>query len=180
MPAPTIPFDLDASIQLLERTPKVLEALLGDLPDAWTKHNEGGDSWSPHAILGHLIHGEQTDWMPRMRIMLSEDPHKRFDTFDREAQFLRTDDPSVAALLAEFSALRAKALKELRSLQLNESAFARTGVHPEFGTVTLQQLLATWVVHDLGHIAQIARVMAKQYAQEVGPWKAYLGILSRP
>jgi uncharacterized damage-inducible protein DinB len=180
MQYPSVPFNLEESIDLLTRTPTVLKDLLRGLPDRWTAQNEGGSSWSPHAVLGHLIHGEQTDWIPRLRIILGDGPDKRFEEFDRLAQFHRSDAPTVSELLEEFVALRAKNIDALRQLELPPEALQKTGIHPEFGTVTARQLLATWTVHDLGHIGQITRVMARLYQQEVGPWVAYLGVLKRP
>lgn len=172
-------FHVDKSIEILERTPAVLEALLTGLSADWWRHNEGTDTWSPFDVLGHLIHGEKTDWIPRAQIILSEAADKTFIPFDRFAQFQTRQDQSIEVLLAEFKALRAANLQTLNGFQLNPADWQKQGIHPELGSVTLSQLLSTWVVHDLGHIAQITRVMAKQYSREVGPWSAYLGILKR-
>lgn len=172
-------FNLQHSIQLLSRTPSVLTALLAGLPHEWVTTNEGPGTWSPFDVLGHLIHGERTDWVPRAKIILSEAADKRFVPFDRFAQLQNDQNQPIEALLAEFAALRAQNIAELTSLEIDAAKLSKTGVHPEFGGVTLQQLLATWTVHDLGHITQIARVLAKNYQLEVGPWRAYLGVLQQ-
>lgn len=172
-------FDIARSIEILERTPKVLEALLGGISASWLRNNEGENTWSPYEVVGHLIHGECTDWIPRTRIILSEASDKTFEPFDRFAQQAADDERSVDALIAEFAQLRQDNLEELRGFALDEAALGRKGIHPELGAVDLRQLLSTWVVHDLGHLAQISRVMAKQYEGEVGPWSQYLGILKR-
>lgn len=172
-------FNLQHSIQLLSRTPSVLTALLAGLPHEWVTTNEGPSTWSPFDVLGHLIHGERTDWVPRAKIILSEAADKRFVPFDRFAQLQNDQNQPIEALLAEFAALRAQNIAELTSLEIDAAKLSKTGVHPEFGGVTLQQLLATWTVHDLGHITQIARVLAKNYQLEVGPWRAYLGVLQQ-
>lgn len=170
-------FDISPSIEILSRTPATLEALLNGLSASWLMNNEGEHTWSPYDIVGHLIHGEKTDWMPRARIILSNLADKTFVPFDRFAQKNEDQNKPIEALLQEFSALRTANLKELKALPINEIELAKTGIHPELGEVRLKELLSTWVVHDLGHISQISRVMAKQYKTEVGPWKAYLGIL---
>lgn len=170
-------FNLSKSILILERTPTVLNSLLRDLPNDWTSPNEGADTWSPYDVIGHLVHGEKTDWLTRTKIILSKGDHKNFEPFDRFAQFEDSKGKSINQLLDEFRSLREDNLAELQSLNITELQLELKGKHPEFGTVTLNELLSTWVAHDLGHIAQISRVMAKQYEDEVGPWKAYLGIL---
>lgn len=172
-------FDLASSIQILERTPSVLDSLLGGLSETWTTSNEGGDSWSPFDIVGHLIHGEQTDWIQRMEIILSDRPDKTFVPFDRFAQFRHSKGKSLRQLLDEFTALRAQNLNTLRSKKLDPADFQKRGVHPELGPASLSHLLASWVVHDLNHLSQISRVMANQYREEVGPWKEFMGILNR-
>jgi hypothetical protein len=172
-------FNLDCSIEILSRTPAVLESLLYDLPDDWTRPNEGTDTWSPFDILGHMVHGEKTDWIPRAMMILEHGESRTFDPFDRFAMFEEAYGKSVEDLLHEFAVLRQQNIEELRGMELTPELLARRGTHPEFGAVTLAQLLATWVVHDLGHIAQITRVMAKQYTEAVGPWKAYLSVLTR-
>ncbi|MEQ9266608.1 MAG: DinB family protein [Balneolaceae bacterium] len=170
-------FDLSKSILILERTPTVLNSLLRDLPDDWISPNEGAGTWSPYDVIGHLVHGEKTDWLTRTKIILSKGGDKNFEPFDRFAQFEDSKGKSINKLLDEFRNLRADNLAELQTLNITEEQLELEGKHPEFGTVTLNELLSTWVTHDLGHIAQISRVMAKQYENEVGPWKAYLGIL---
>jgi hypothetical protein len=172
-------FDLRHSLAVLERTPRVLEALLSGLPDPWTMNNEGAETWSPFDVVGHLIDGEFTDWMARLQIILKQGPDRRFEPFDRFRHIKRNKGRSLDELLAEFRQLREKNLEVLRTLHLTSAHFSLTAEHPAFGTVTLEQLLSTWVAHDLGHIAQIARVMAKQYREAVGPWEAYLPVLHR-
>jgi hypothetical protein len=170
-------FDLEKSIEVLERTPFVLESLLNGLSDEWTTTNEGPESWSPYDVIGHLIHGEKTDWMARLEICLSDGPNKAFAKFDRFAQFEESKGKTLDDLLTEFKVARAHNLARLKSKQLTPSEFSRTAIHPAFGEVKLSQLLSTWVAHDMDHIFQIARVMAKQYKEEVGPWVEYLRIL---
>jgi hypothetical protein len=172
-------FDLPAGIAVLERTPHTLRAMLAGLPPAWTDATEGPETWSPYVIVGHLIHGERTDWIPRVRIILAQGPDRRFTPYDRFAQFRESQGQSLAELLDELARLRAENVATLGSWHLTEAQLALIGEHPEFGPVTLSQLLATWVAHDLGHVAQTARVMAKQYREAVGPWRAYLPILTR-
>ncbi len=170
-------FDLQKSIEILSRTPFVLEALLSNLSSDWWQNNEGKDSWSPYDVLGHLIHGEKTDWVVRAKIILSDSADKTFEPFDRFAQMQRDEQKTIEDLLQEFKMLRAANIKELQSLAINAQTLSWKGIHPALGEANLKELLSTWTVHDLGHIAQITRVMAKQYQTEVGPWKAYLGIL---
>jgi len=170
-------FDLDRTIALLERTPAALAALLGGLPEPWIRSNEGPDTWSPYDVVGHLIHGERTDWMVRTRIILEHGEARPFDRYDRFAQQRANPGRPLAGLLDEFADLRAGNLSALRSLNLGPADHARRGTHPLLGTVTLRQLLATWAAHDLTHLHQIARVMAHQYREEVGPWTRFLGVL---
>ncbi len=170
-------FDLNHSIDLLSRTPETLRTLLAGLPDDFVRSDEGDNTWSPYEVLGHLIHGEKTDWVPRAQIILSDRAVKTFEPYDRFAQQQADQSRSIEVLLDEFASLRAQNLKTLKSMNIEETQLDETGIHPALGTATLRELLATWTTHDLGHIAQIARVMAKQYQSEVGPWKAYLGIL---
>ena len=172
-------FDLSAGVAVLERTPRVLDALLSGLPEGWTRGNEGVNTWSPFDVVGHLIDGELTDWMTRLHIILKQGSNRRFESFDRFHHISRNKDRALGDLLAEFHQLREKNLGELRALNLTDAELQLTGEHPEFGSVSLRQLLATWVAHDLGHIAQITRVMAKQYRDAVGPWEAYLPVLHR-
>jgi uncharacterized damage-inducible protein DinB len=172
-------FRLSDGIAVLERTPATFRALLSGLPDTWTAANEGPNTFSPFDNLGHLIHGERTDWIPRARIILAQAADRRFEPYDRFAQVRESQGKTLAGLLDEFAELRAENLATLRSWQLSDREFALEGEHPEFGSVTLRQLLATWVAHDLGHVAQTTRVMAKQYREAVGPWRAYLPVLDR-
>jgi hypothetical protein len=174
-----MPFDLPKGIAILDRTPGVLEALLSNLPAEWTTGNEGGETWSPFDVVGHLIDGDLTDWMPRLRIILEHGPRRPFDPVDRFVHISRNKGRSLDDLLAEFRQLRAKNLADVRALDLTPAQLQIRGEHPAFGSVTLEQLLATWVAHDLGHLAQITRVMAKQYRAAVGPWEAYLPVLHR-
>lgn len=170
-------FDLQKTVTLLTCTPSALNALLRDLPETWTLRNEGGKTWSPFDIVGHLIHGERTDWMTRARIILQEGDSRPFDPFDRLAQERESQGKSLGELLDEFAKLRAENLDALRALNLQPSDFDRRGRHPALGVVTLSQLLATWAVHDMTHLHQLSRVMAYQYRDVVGPWSAYLGVL---
>ncbi len=172
-------FDLTHGLAVLERTPHVLEGLLSGLPEQWTTGNEGPDTWSAFDVVGHLIDGELTDWMARLHILLQQGPNRRFEPFDRFRHIGRNKGRTLDELLAEFRQLREKNLAELRTLHLTPDQYQLTAEHPAFGTVRLEQLLATWVAHDLGHVAQITRVMAKQYRDAVGPWKAYLPVLHR-
>ncbi|MDC8005996.1 DinB family protein [Aureisphaera galaxeae] len=171
-------YNLNEAISVLERTPSVMRSLLSGLPDVWTQQNEGGDSWSPYDVIGHLVHGEKTDWMPRLEIVLSDGPKKTFDPYDRFAQFKMSEGKTLEDLLGEFESLRTSNLDTLRSKNLTEQDLSKQANHPELGPVELREMLAAWVVHDLGHIAQISRVMAKQYKNEVGPWPKYLTILN--
>jgi hypothetical protein len=173
-----MPFDLQSAIVVLERTPSALSALLGGLPDEWTRATEGPNTWSPYDVVGHLIHGERTDWIPRARIILDHGATRPFEPFDRAAMFRESAGKSLSGLLAEFAELRRANLETLNGRGLTDRELELEGRHPELGSVTLRQLLATWVVHDLGHIAQISRVMAKQYSAEVGPWRAYLTVIN--
>ncbi len=172
-------FDLAHATAVLERTPATLRAMLSGLPVEWTDATEGGETWSPYVVVGHLIHGERTDWVVRAEIILAQGDDRRFAPYDRFAQFEESQGWSLADLLDEFARLRESNLETMRSWGLTDAKLALEGVHPEFGAVTLRQLLATWAAHDLGHIAQVARVMAKQYRDEVGPWRAYLSIMNR-
>lgn len=172
-------FELRKSIEVLKRTPHVLEVLLAGIDEAWVRNNEGDNTWSPFDIVGHLIQGERTDWIPRMETILSDSENKSFQPFDRQAQFENSKGKTLRQLLDEFKALRVGNVQMLESQQLTTEDLKKTGIHPAFGEVTLKQLLATWTTHDLSHIAQIARVMARQYTEEVGPWKEYLPILKR-
>jgi hypothetical protein len=170
-------FNLEEAIPILERTPAVLSNLLDELSEDWTRVNEGAETWSPREVIGHLINGERTDWIPRARIILKQESYRRFDPFDRFAE-LKSDRP-LKDLLEEFDHLRSGNVATLRGWNLKEKDMELTGEHPELGTVTMRQLLATWVVHDLSHIAQITRTMARAYTAAVGPWTAYFRVLQR-
>jgi DinB superfamily len=170
-------FDLQQTIALLSRTPSTLNALLRDLPQAWTLGTEGSKTWSPFDIVGHLIHGERTDWMPRARMILQHGENRAFDPFDRLAQERESEGKSLGDLLDEFARVRSESLDALRAMNLQPQDFERRGRHPALGVVTLSQLLATWAVHDMTHLHQLSRVMAYQYRDVVGPWSAYLGVL---
>ncbi|HWF84159.1 MAG TPA: DinB family protein [Vicinamibacterales bacterium] len=172
------PFVIDEAMAILARTPPALDALLRGLPASWTAANEGGETWSPFDVLGHLIHGEQTDWIQRAKIIMTHGDARAFDKFDRLAQFAASAGRTVPSLLDEFAKLRAANLRELASLNLTTADLDRVGRHPELGAVTLRQLLSTWVAHDLDHLVQVSRVLARQYSDEVGPWRAYLRIIS--
>lgn len=172
-------FELPHAVAVLERTPAVFRALLAGLPEAWTAPTEGPDTFSAFDNLGHVIHGERADWIPRARIILAQGPSRMFEPYDRFAQVHESAGKSVPQLLDEFAALRAQNLDTLRGWNLTDQHLALPGEHPALGPVTLRQLLSTWVAHDLGHLAQTARVMAKQYRDGVGPWRAYLPILDR-
>lgn len=172
-------FTIEKSIEILQRMPEILEAMLKDVSAEWTTNNEGGETWNVFDILGHLVHGEKTDWIRRTEIILSDAPDKTFEPFDRFAQFEESEGKTLPELLDEFKGLRKKNVGFLRSKKLTGKNLAETGVHPVFGEVTLAQLLAAWTVHDLDHIAQISRVMAKQYKEDVGPWAEYLKILNQ-
>jgi DinB superfamily len=170
-------FDLDDGMAVLERTPRVLVALLEGLPATWTTAEGDPGAWSAFDVVGHLIDGEETDWMPRARIILDQGADRRFVPFDRERHRSRNRGRSLASLLDEFARLRAGNVAELRRLRLRPAQLALAGEHPELGPVTLRQLLATWVAHDLTHVAQVSRTMARHYRQAVGPWRAYLPAL---
>lgn len=170
-------FSLETALPILERTPSVLNELLCGLGNEWTTPNEGPETWSPFDVVGHLIHGDRTDWIPRARIILEHGEAQPFDPFDRFAQFEESRGKPMKTLLDEFATLREQNLMALQDMNLSREDFDRRGVHPTLGAVTLGQLLATWVVHDLGHIAQISRVMAKQYGGEIGAWRAYIPVL---
>ncbi|HYV12228.1 MAG TPA: DinB family protein [Pyrinomonadaceae bacterium] len=170
-------FELAHALEVLRRTPATLNALLRDLPEPWLVRNEGPDTWSPYDVIGHLIHGDETDWIPRAKIILEHGEAKAFEPFDRVAMFAESKGKSIVELLDIFAQVRAEKLRELQSLNLTSDLLDKRGRHPELGVVTLKQLLSTWVVHDLGHIRQVVRVMSQQYGEAVGPWRAYLSIL---
>ena len=167
-------FSLDLVLETLSRTPHVLQRLLRDLPDEWAKSNEGPQTWSPFDVVGHLIHGERTDWVPRARIILQEGTSRTFEPFDRFAQYEAGKGKTLNELLDTFAELRRQNVEEVKGMSLSLSDLELRGVHPELGEVTLEELLATWMVHDLSHIGQIVEVMARQFGEAVGPWRAYL------
>jgi len=170
-------FQLDRTLEILEQTPGTLRTLLSGLSDAWIESDEGPDTWNAYVIVGHLIHGEKSDWIARLKIILEEGESRTFTPFDRFAQFEESVGQTLAQLLDTFEVLRERNLGILRDLDLQPEQLEVRGMHPELGTVMARQLLATWAVHDLGHIAQIARAMAAAYKGEVGPWSRYLRIL---
>lgn len=170
-------FTIEDTVAVLERTPAALDALLRGLPDHWIRSNEGGDTFTPYDVVGHLIHGEKTDWIARSRIILDHGETRPFERYDRFAQFRESQGKSLCDLLDEFATRREANLATLRSWKLAPADLDRRGTHPVLGTVTLRQLLATWAAHDLTHLHQLARVMAHQYRNEVGPWVTFLGVL---
>jgi hypothetical protein len=169
--------NLEHTVSLLARTPAALDALLRDLPETWTLRNEGENTWSAFDVVGHLIHGDRTDWMPRAKMILQFGETRAFEPFDRWGQARESEGKSLGQLLDEFARLRRESLAELRSLSLRPEDLARRGRHPALGVVTLSELLATWAAHDLTHLHQISRVMAHQYRDAVGPWSKYLGVM---
>lgn len=172
-------FILDEALPVLERTPAVLRALLAGLPEPWLSATEGEDTWSPFDVVGHLVHGERTDWIPRAELMLREGDAVTFPAFDRFAMLEASRGRTMAELLDTFAELRVANLRRLRELVHTPADLTRPGRHPELGPVTLGQHLATWVAHDLSHVSQIVRVMARRYTAAVGPWRAYLPLLGR-
>jgi hypothetical protein len=169
-------FDIEKALPVLERTPQVIESLLYGLPDEWINSNEGGDSWTPIDIVAHLIHGEKTDWIPRTQIILGAGS-KEFTPFDMEGHVKEREGKTLPQLLDEFKVLRKENLAQLKAVEISPEMLDNTGLHPVLGPVTLRHLLAAWVVHDLTHIHQLSRVMAKQYDEAVGPWKQFMGVL---
>ena len=176
---PTPELRLAEAIAVLERTPLVIEAMLRGLPPAWTRVTEGPRTWSPRVIVGHLVHGEETDWIPRARLILEHGEARPFTPYDRFAQFRRFKTTPLPVLIRKFRRARAQNLRVLKGWNLTRRQLRLTGTHPEFGPVSLGQLIATWVAHDLGHVVQIARVMAKRYKTDAGPWVQYLSVLTR-
>lgn len=171
-------FNLEHAISSLKNTPVVLNNYLKNLPEELIHKNEGGETWSPFDIVGHLIHGEKTDWMVRAEIIVGTSENKEFEVFDRFAQFENSKGKTLDELLKEFETLRRSNIHRLKAMNLDERMLKMEGIHPEFGSVSLRQLLSTWVVHDMGHISQISRVISKQYKNAVGPWVQYLRILN--
>ena len=172
-------FNVAEAMAILRRTPAVLDEWLRGLSDDWVMENEGPETFSPYDVVGHLVHGEKADWIGRARIILEEGEGRPFDPFDRFAMYEESKGKTLPDLLDEFAALRTENLATLEGMALTDEDLDRKGTHPELGTVTLRQLLATWTVHDLSHIAQIARVMAKQYRSATGPWRKYIPLLDR-
>jgi hypothetical protein len=167
-------FTIELGLEILDRTPSVLRAWLSGLSPEWLAANEGPDTWTPYDVVGHLIHGERTDWMGRANIILKGGG--TFAVFDRFAQFRESEGKSLAQLLDEFESTRRANVTRLRSLNLTDADLDKTGTHPKFGTVTLRQLLSTWVAHDFDHLMQISRVMGKQLKEDIGPWVEYLRV----
>ncbi len=170
-------FSLEKSIEIIERTPNAIRALTEGLSEDWTHENEGPNTWSVFDIVGHLVHGEKTDWITRVNIILNDSENKEFEAFDRYAQMESSKGKTLSNLLDEFEEARRKNIALIKEKQIKPDDFSKTGIHPSYGEVNLQQLMATWVVHDLNHIAQINRVMAKQYTNFVGPWFEFLRVL---
>jgi len=172
-------FQLDDAIAILGRTPATLDAMLRGLPEAWLHANEGPETWSPFDVVGHLVAGERKDWVPRLRLILERGDSQPFEPFNRTAMFEESKGKTIAELLDTFATLRAQNVETVRALQLEPADYVRPGLHPSLGPVKLEQLLATWVTHDMTHLAQISRVIAKQFTDEVGPWREYIGVLNR-
>ncbi len=170
-------FDLNKSITILQRTPAVLKQLLEGLDEDWIMSNEGSETWSPFDVVGHLLHGDVSEWIPRIAKALAKEGDKQFKPFDRTAMFEQSKGKSMTKLLDEFAAARERNMQQLAAFNITDADLDNTAIHPSFGTVTLRQLLSTWVAHDLSHIVQISRTMAKQYRDEVGPWKEYLSVM---
>jgi len=169
--------NLDDTISLLGRAPSVLNVLLRDQPEIWARRNEGGNAWTPVDVIGHLISGERTDWIPRVKIILEHGPARTFEPFDMQGHMREIEGKSLAQLLDEFARMRSISLSALRAMNLSEDDLARRGRHPALGEVTMSQLLASWPVHDLTHLHQLSRIMAHQYREAVGPWVEYMGVL---
>lgn len=172
-------FELDKAKEVLQRTPATLNALINDLPNDWVLANEGPETFSPYDVIGHLIEGEENDWIPRARIIVEQGEARPFDKFDRFAMYEKSRGKSLSELLKQFEQLRSESLRQLDEMNLTPELLQKQGSHPALGVVTLSQLLSAWVVHDLGHIRQIVRVMAKQYREAIGPWTAYLSIVEK-
>lgn len=170
-------FKLEEAIEVLRQTPGTLRALLGNLSDCWSLKNEGPGTWSPYDVVGHLISGEETDWITRLKIILEHGENRTFTPFDRFSFLEASKGKTLEQLLEHFEKLRGENLQELEGLDIKPEQYKLKGTHPEFGPVTLGQLIATWAAHDLGHIHQIVRTMAYQYREAAGPWKAYIALL---
>lgn len=172
-------FRLDQAVSVLRRTPSTLDSLLRDLSDEWLAADEGPDSWTPYDVIGHLLHAEETNWVPRAKVILTHGEARAFEPFDRFAMFEQSKGKSLGDLLDSFSRLRRRSLGELEAMELTPELLEKRGRHPDLGAVTLGQLLAAWVVHDLSHTGQVVRVMARQYGEAVGPWRPYFGLLRK-
>lgn len=172
-------FPINNSIEVLERTPNVLHFLLNNISNQWSSNNEGGETWSPYDVIGHLIHCDEYNWIPRIELVLSDSKVKQFEPLDRFAQLEKSKGKTLNQLLNDFVQVRISSLAALRSFNITDEQLSNTAIHPELGSVTLSQLISTWVVHDLDHISQITRVMAKQYKAEIGPWIKYMKILNQ-
>jgi hypothetical protein len=172
-------FIIDSLVEVLKHTPKALHSLLYDVSKCWSHSNEGGDTWSPYDVIGHLIHCDEYNWIPRIEVLLSDAKVRQFEPLDRFAQLEKNREKNVNQLLDEFVKVRFASLEKLAALNITESQLLKTAIHPELGLVTLSQLISTWVVHDLDHVSQIARVMAKQYKAEIGPWIKFMKILNQ-
>ena len=170
-------FQIEQAVEILARTPETVKSLLGNLSDDWTENEADSESWSPFDVVGHFIHGEETDWIPRAEIILAQAENRTFEPFDRFAQFETSKGKTLSELIETFAALRTENLVKLREMNLTEEKLRLKGIHPELGEVTLEQLLATWTVHDLTHIRQIVTILARKYTENVGVWKEYLSIL---
>jgi hypothetical protein len=173
----TATFNLEYTVAVIDRTPASLDGLLRGLPDFWIRRNEGNDTWSAFDIVGHLIFADRTDWMPRLHRILEHGESRPFDPFDRLGQVRESEGKTLDQLLTEFARVRKASVGELRKLNLQAHDLEKRGVHPALGAVTASELLATWAVHDLNHLHQLSRVMSHQYSEEVGPFRAYLGVL---
>lgn len=170
---------IEYTIQILERTPDALRTLLYNVNEDWMRENEGGETWSPYDVIGHLIHCDENNWIPRISVVLSDSIVRKFESLDRFAQLEKSKGKSMNQLLDEFAEIRCASVAKLRTLPITDEHLSKTAIHPELGMVTLSQLIATWVVHDLDHISQISRVMAKHFKHKVGPWIQYLRILNQ-
>ena len=173
-------YSVERAVEVLSNTPDVFKTMLRGTGEAWSHNNYGRNTWSVFDIVGHLIHGEKTDWIPRMRIILRYGKSRPFDPFDRFAQETESKGKAISALLAEFARLRGENIEALLAMKLTENELDEYGTHPALGQATLRELLAAWVVHDLNHVSQMAKAMAFQYEEQVGPWRAYLSILKPP
>jgi hypothetical protein len=172
-------FTLDRSIEVLQRTPAALQSLLGGLGDFWTRSNYGADTFSPFDVVGHLIHADRTNWLPRLRVILDQGEATRFPVFDRYAMYAADKGKSMADLLSAFASIRREAIDQLKAMKLTEEQLDRRGVHPQLGPITMRNVLAAWVVHDLNHLHQVAKCMAYQYRDDVGPFREFLTILPK-